>query len=79
MRPREAGKHDFGERISILAFSGVFVFRRGHFRSVRVSGAAAGERPDQIHSLVIFAIPAGGNRHRMGDVPILPLTLSTLP
>ena len=78
MRQREAGKHEFDERTPILAFSGLSVFRSGHFRSIWISWAATDERPYQVHSVVIFVVSAGRNRHRMGDVPILSLTLCAM-
>src|SRR5271169_4954371 len=76
MKPREVARHEFGKSNQLYAYAGVSALCGCHFTGIWVFGTEAAERPDQIRSLVAFSVSLGGNRNRLGHVPVFSLTIA---
>lgn len=73
LKRRGAGKRELYEPVSFHSFPGVLVLRCGDLRRVRFSGTPQARGSDQVHRVVVPAVPSGWYWDCLGDVSVLTL------
>ena len=70
MKPREAEKHELAQRLGAFAPPGISAFCGGNVGGIRIFGQTKTAGTGEIYIVVVPAVPVGGNRNRLGDVPV---------
>ena len=70
MKPREVEKHELAQRPGAFALPGISALCGGNVGGIRIFGQTTTAGTGEIYIVVVPAVPVGGNRNRLGDVPV---------